>query len=301
MSPKRKSTSQANPKAKRKVDDNETTSLAHKLQMNQCKNSLKFINDYLEQHPAKASQIENMIRNGILEETVTQDDDREYLHPSQNKFNLLPIEIMREILRNFGENTISEKDLKEIKAKRILMQWIAMAMHVDPSSAIFSKSIPKLMQMCNDRYKNMGHRMKNITSPLGIGTNMQGCFTLLKNDDGDYDKVQHIGGEVVNLQHPLPGTEAVVIQHNYNDNKARIVGDVDEINLQKLFTKAGKALEAPLCLEQCPMSSHRCASPAMSSRSGLSSSGASGVEATARQLPATALAAPAGWGGAAQE
>jgi hypothetical protein len=302
MSAKRKSTSQATPSARRKVDDNEAASLAQKLQANQCKNSLKFINEFLEKNPAKASQVENLIRNGILDDAPPSlDEDREYLAPSQNKFNLLPIEVMRDILKSFGEDTISEKDLKDIRAKKILMQWICMALHVDPSSALYSKSIPKLLQMCSDRYKSMGHRMKNITGPLSIGTKKEGCFKLLKNDAGDFDRVQHIGGGIVSLQHHLPGTEDVAIQNNFNDNKARIVGDVDEINLHKLFLKAGQALEVPLCLEQCP-ASQRCASPALSSRSGLSSSGASGVALAGRmELPAPALAAPAGWGGAVQE
>ena len=106
----------------------------------------------------------------------------------------------------------------------------------------------------------------------------EGDGWLLEETEGDtkagkYDRVQHISGKTAPLRQAIDISEVFELQNNFNDLRARIVGDIDEINLSKLFKKHGIELDAALCMDNVPAPPAKPASPQSAATSPLSGPG----------------------------
>lgn len=97
---------------------------------------------------AVAVQVLQMIESGVLdpkntEETVPDD----CLHPSQNKWRLLPRDVNLQIIKSCSDNLHQQC----MKVKGRLTDKVSVLLHVMQDSAIYSKHIPTLCKMAKDR------------------------------------------------------------------------------------------------------------------------------------------------------
>ena len=141
-----------------------------------------------EPNPALAQHVLWLLQTGAItmERHSEPEEAVDYLPSSVNKWRLLSVAMSRRILNECCPA------LSEIWAQlkpNVLSQSVAIALHVDSGSALYSKHIPTLLERSGDRYRACGCRLDNMQNAFTRDHNHYvpnerfGWFSLGEEDD----------------------------------------------------------------------------------------------------------------------
>ncbi len=200
----------------------------------------------LSTDPAKASRVLLLLETGQLEAKPAAPADRCH---SQNKLCLIPRGHMVAFMSQICP-TLTEQ-LANFHGKPI--DILALALNMDPGSAVFTKRVPTNLERTRARYEELGSWLNNIKKGSPLEKKNIGFFELIaRTEDGVapaaesvFTHVKHTSGSTA----PLPAEMRTLrwkIEENQSFYKAALVHGVQTCKCVGTFKLAGVPLQEPL-------------------------------------------------------
>ena len=243
----------------------------------------------LEPQPALAQHVLWLLQTGAItleERAAPEEEAEDQLRQSCNKWRLCSVALNRRILIECCPA------LSEIWAQlkpAVLSQCVAIALHVDPGSALYSKHIPTLLARCRARYEEQGRRLddmqdafSNVRGSLTPNTRF-GRFSLGEVDDEK--TLTCIDGTTMVLPADLQ-SHVWTLERNEVFRSAQIRCGMLAILCAELFSNSPTRIQPPEYVATTP-------------RSGQTGAAASSSGSPASIASSPGVAPPAGSGGAA--
>jgi len=170
-----------------------------------------------------------------------------------NKWHLLSLEFILKALTGHVPN-----EVLDVLNKSEALKLLCFALHVDPGSALHSKNVTKLLELCHTRIASLlltarisTSRLSEVIvddkSPVTLNYCVFGHFILGDwcEQEQRWTKVSHLSGEVVPIPAKYTVTKEWEFLHNNHPIKAVLQHGFTTIPLHILFKEAGKVIQPP--------------------------------------------------------
>lgn len=201
------------------------------------------IKDYISKNPSLGPRILALLDGGYFENKPASSEEK--LKAQQNKFSLIPKEHLKTILRQMKVG-LSDEQLDVLKADD-LVGLLSFGIGVEASSALPSLGVKSLSNLVAARYLELGgQRLQQVPLlPSGkVDWSKIGAFRVVMKGGKAHIRHEASGNEIV-VPTELSGSD-LVLSRNSSETKAKIGTDLVSIMVQRIFSKGGILLPAPL-------------------------------------------------------